>query len=29
MLASVRDGRLAQEPDGDLEHPGVIRTGWL
>jgi hypothetical protein len=29
LLTDVREGRLAQEPDSDLEHPGVIRTGWL
>jgi hypothetical protein len=29
VLAAVRDGRLAQEPDGNVEHLEVIRTGWL
>ena len=29
VLAAVRDGRLAQEPERDVEHPEVIRTGWL
>jgi len=29
LLGDVREGRLAQEPDGEVEQAGVIRTGWL